>query len=232
MASTPALPTREPWGQLENETGKAYAAFLAYRNLGLRRSLARAEQVCYNKEKRVKSASLHMKTWSVKFNWVDRCKAWDEHLQRVATEEAEIQIRKRVQELTAVELKRSDRLKGILDEFVKDFRKRQKAVKVELLARASKEGNDNLNLSVVMDSTSLKDLIKAEQDYQSMVRRALGLPEKITKEEHSGKVDASINITDVRDRILDELMGSLPEKQILLIRSILEAQEEQRDGEE
>lgn len=64
---------RNPWDQQPNETGKAYAAFLAYRDLGLARSSAEVGRQLS------KSAEL-IRRWKKQWRWDERVAAWDGHL--------------------------------------------------------------------------------------------------------------------------------------------------------
>lgn len=71
MAVTPDA--REPWDQRPGETRKAYAAFLAYRDMGRTRShrkLAAATGYSHSAYSR----------WNTEHGWQDRVEAWDQHL--------------------------------------------------------------------------------------------------------------------------------------------------------
>src|SRR4051812_24365359 len=54
-----------PWDRRSGESGKAYAAFLAYRDLGIERSLTKAAEKVTKKKQ-----TLHR--WSVQWDWPDR----------------------------------------------------------------------------------------------------------------------------------------------------------------
>ena len=67
------------WTRQEGETATAYAAFCTYRDLGPRRSLAKA----YGHQKgtkRAQQASGHWKRWYRTKNWKNRAEAYDAHL--------------------------------------------------------------------------------------------------------------------------------------------------------
>ncbi|KQP81618.1 hypothetical protein [Aeromicrobium sp. Leaf291] len=64
-----------PWDQLTDESGPAYEAFLAYRDLGLARSNAKVARELG------KSTTL-MNRWSSRHSWVLRASAWDRELDR------------------------------------------------------------------------------------------------------------------------------------------------------
>jgi hypothetical protein len=63
----------EPWQRQQGESGKAFAAFQMYRDMGADRSLARVGQ------QSGKHVSL-LERWSVRWRWFDRAAAWDLHI--------------------------------------------------------------------------------------------------------------------------------------------------------
>lgn len=76
-----------PEGGSSSESRKAYAAFLAYRDLGPERSLEKAVLAYTGSKGRLAK----WKAWSVKWNWVGRTDQWDAHqeqLNRDAEEKA------------------------------------------------------------------------------------------------------------------------------------------------
>lgn len=64
---------RNPWDQQPGETGKAYAAFLAYRDLGVGRTCAEVGRALG------KSSEL-IRRWRKQWGWDERCASWDGHL--------------------------------------------------------------------------------------------------------------------------------------------------------
>lgn len=64
---------RNAWDQLPTETGKAYAAFLVYRDLGVGRTSAEVGRQLG------KSAEL-IRRWKKQHGWEERVAAWDGHL--------------------------------------------------------------------------------------------------------------------------------------------------------
>ncbi len=65
--------THNSWDRNKNETAKAYAAFCAYRNLGINRSLTKVIQK-YNGKYGNKTL---LAKWSSQHNWVRRCYEYD-----------------------------------------------------------------------------------------------------------------------------------------------------------
>lgn len=76
-----------PWERQNGESAQAFAAFLVYLNLGAERSHQTVSQQCG------KSISL-IGRWSRAYGWVERCRAWDNYLQREAKKAAVAEIRK------------------------------------------------------------------------------------------------------------------------------------------
>ena len=75
-----SLNSIEPWEQQENETATAFAAFVIYRDLGLGiRSIGKVVQ-----ELGKSTALIHR--WSSRWNWVNRCRDYDQELDRLIRE--------------------------------------------------------------------------------------------------------------------------------------------------
>lgn len=67
----------KPWEQLEGESDAAYVRFLAYRNLGPRRSIDSAYKTTARKSDKTVQANGQWTDDSRFYNWVARAKAWD-----------------------------------------------------------------------------------------------------------------------------------------------------------
>ena len=75
-----SLNSIEPWEQQDNETATAFAAFVIYRDLGLGiRSTGKVSQ-----ELGKSTALIHR--WSSRWNWVSRCRVYDQELDRLIRE--------------------------------------------------------------------------------------------------------------------------------------------------
>jgi hypothetical protein len=72
-----------PWERQENEKDQAWAAFVAYRDMGPGRSIAKVAQVIG----REKSKSL-LEGWSSRHGWVRRAAAFDQHQEATAAADA------------------------------------------------------------------------------------------------------------------------------------------------
>ena len=87
---------QQPWGRRHRESEEAHKAFLAYRDLGADRTLERASRDC------TKSLQA-FKFFSAKWDWIERCRHWDNFLQserdKVAARYQGLWERRRVQAL-------------------------------------------------------------------------------------------------------------------------------------
>lgn len=83
---TQAVVDNEPWLKMPTESAKAYAAFIAYRDMPPRdRSLRKA--VVRHFGVSTSSKVRQFQTWSARWMWVDRASAWDEFKDYQAREE-------------------------------------------------------------------------------------------------------------------------------------------------
>jgi hypothetical protein len=62
-----------PWNRLKGESGKAYEAFMVFRDLGATRSCAKTASTLS------KSGSL-IRRWKLEWRWDVRARAWDDYL--------------------------------------------------------------------------------------------------------------------------------------------------------
>lgn len=90
------------WERATGESAKAYAAFLAYRDLGPERSLAKAARQTR------RDISL-LKRWSSRRAWVERAWAWDASQER----EAQEQVRRQREESLRRQARDADRLQRL-----------------------------------------------------------------------------------------------------------------------
>lgn len=102
----------EIWERQKNESSKAYAAFCIYRDLGVERSL---EKVAQNRGKPGSKSWLN--TWSTKYHWVERARAYDDYLEQEKRKEQEKAILEMVErhtkEAMALQQKALERLKSL-----------------------------------------------------------------------------------------------------------------------
>jgi hypothetical protein len=97
---------QKPWERRKGESDAAYAAFLAYRDMGSRRSLERLAEATEEgpdggDRKCIESVSLSaLRKFCNRWDWVERCRTWDNHLQaqrdrEAAKETARVERRRR-----------------------------------------------------------------------------------------------------------------------------------------
>lgn len=70
----------EPWERQDDETPKAWGAFVVYRDMGPRRSLRRVQS-------EEGTALAQLGQWSSRYRWVERAAAWDGHLDLIRRQE-------------------------------------------------------------------------------------------------------------------------------------------------
>lgn len=75
------------WDRMPDEGSAAYAAFCAYRDLGVGRSLERAYRATKGQDKGHVSGRWTL--WAKAYNWRDRAEAYDVHMERQARREKE-----------------------------------------------------------------------------------------------------------------------------------------------
>lgn len=153
------------WEKMLEETAKAFRAFKYYRDMGPRRTVAKAMEETKDMEgEAINTGAL---VWSVKYNWVARCKAYDKYLDQVETQERCEAIKKMI-----------DRHAKIAEGFMSKIITRLKAVdpdtltnsqlirwfeasaKIERLSRGEPTEislNENNNIDQSMDLSKLSD---------------------------------------------------------------------------
>lgn len=171
------------WDRQDNESTKAYQAFLDYRDMGVARSL-RALHERYNGQMSSKPPTKMIntiETWSVKNSWQERIKAWDEY----QTEE-----RNRAQMAARQKL-----IDDELEDYTKQLDKWRSAYSVAQYAE--KDGPQQFTtdpqtgerIAVVRVATNagkMHQLTRWRNDITLQGRRALGLPEKVERNEVTG----------------------------------------------
>ena len=78
--------TEQPWERQKGESAQAFEAFSLYLEMGADRSIRAVAQEC------TKSVSL-IRRWSSTYHWVERCRAWDNHIQHEAKKAAITEVR-------------------------------------------------------------------------------------------------------------------------------------------
>ncbi|HPW54270.1 MAG TPA: hypothetical protein PLP31_00875 [Thermoanaerobaculaceae bacterium] len=104
----------QAWDRQPQESGKAYGAFLVFRDLGPARTVEEAARRAYPpggpergregakeepRGKRARGRLGHVTLWARQWNWQTRALAWDAHQQRIALGAAEERARQHGREL-------------------------------------------------------------------------------------------------------------------------------------
>jgi hypothetical protein len=143
--STAESATRQPSQRLEKESSKAFAAFLAFRDLGPERTYEKVAR------KLQKSAPL-IARWGKRHNWHHRAADWDEHNDR------EVQRELRSRRIRA--RKRALDIADKLDE------KLAEAVERLEITRVKKEAGKPDVVQSAISPTELAHLFRVSQDVQ------------------------------------------------------------------
>lgn len=164
----PPLPP-EPWLRFEAETEKEFEAFCQYRNQPIPRSLARV----YGTTKAVQVE------WYHKHRWVDRCKAWDRHLDSIRLKEQEEIVKQTAREITGEHMRLLKDLRAVAAIEAEKFAAQALAgelpsvkvgeltklaelvVKLDRLVRG--ESTDKVETAVDLSHLSTEELLDAEE---------------------------------------------------------------------
>lgn len=128
-----------PWERQEEESPKSFEAFRAYRDMGAgKRSLRKLPELIG----RVPDYKSVVERWSIKYNWVERCRAWDDYQDKVGREaalkELEEMKKRHIQQAVGLQTKALMRLQKLKPEelsagnvlgFISE------AIKIERMAR-------------------------------------------------------------------------------------------------
>ena len=80
--------TPEPWQQQEGESSQAYAAFVAYRDMGPGRSVVETYRQIEGKPG-AQQATGRWNKWAKDYRWAERARAWDNRMGAVRQAAAE-----------------------------------------------------------------------------------------------------------------------------------------------
>lgn len=160
------MPPSAIWERLSHETDKAWAAFQVYRDLPLlgekaeRRTLANVtRKLGHNRKNQVEK-------WSSGYQWVDRSRAYDAHLGRIALTVREVGL-KEYQQTVIHSLNL------------------QLVVANEILDRSLAEMKDQMDAGKTPDPLDVKRLIGAIHEKDDLARRAANMPTGFFREEVS-----------------------------------------------
>lgn len=152
------------WQRATDETDKAFAAFCVYRDLGSERSIDKA----YQRQNGGKTAPRWWEGWSTRYKWVERVKAYDNHLE--------------AQRRSTMELAQLQAQVTIIQNELSDYLTMREGIQKRIDAMRA--------VNWQATPSDLRDLLDAIRRNDDMGRRAADLPDKITKNEqhHSGEI--------------------------------------------
>lgn len=176
---------KQPWHRCENESAKAFHAFILYRDMLTKE---RSIQNVLIKVEGKPSYFRHLARWSSKYEWVTRATLHDDHMAEVRREAHQ----KAIEEMTERQAKEGAALQAI---GMRRFH--------------NKEGTAREGVASVMDD---RDAILAIEKGAKLERTARGEPGEITKHEIVPLPEKRLE--DMTDEELDEIIarrGALPE---------------------
>jgi len=151
----------QPWQRQKDESFKAYAAFVAYRDLGVDRSIDKAyaakraaQQQPNDKPTSSGRASRYWAEWSTRYNWVERAMAYDDYLMQKLADDFESNLIRRQQQ--------------VLREGLRDAEAQMKLFLKKLGA------------ATMYDVKDLYTLARLRTELDSQMRRALRMPVSTT----------------------------------------------------
>jgi|SRR6185503_3316874 len=130
-----------PWDRLRNESAKAYAAFVAYRDAGADRSVIGAYRQTKGHPKATQPARL-WKAWARDHLWEERAAAYDAHLAAVAQQARETEIARRAAEMERRRAQAQDDAWALFEQ-VKDRAKQM--LKLPIVTVADEDGKKVIN---------------------------------------------------------------------------------------
>jgi hypothetical protein len=89
------------WERQDGEPDKAFAAFVTYRDAGRARSLDAVGRLVHgDRTGRKRGSTGRVRAWSTTWRWTERARAYDLHLDRLAREAREEEVRRLQQRQT------------------------------------------------------------------------------------------------------------------------------------
>lgn len=171
-----------PWDQQPKETSKAFSAFIAYRDLGMRRSSVSAAQ-------QVKISHHSAMELSKRHSWLERVRAWDAHIDK-QTQHNQIEAVKKMKErqiALAMEAQKAAKkgLKRFIAQFTEDEDEKvspyatkpeglskllDTGCRLERLNRDEPEQNIELSQNSKLDNLSIEEL----EVYRNLIAKLEG----------------------------------------------------------
>ena len=166
-----------PWEKQEGENSKPYAAFCAYRDMGVNRSLVKIIPLTYPKAyetgdaTKIKAKRDQLAMWSSKHNWVKRVEAYDVYLET------------------------TERLEN--EKAIKDMAKRHAQASLLTMSKAV----DRIKLIGEKEDNELtpKEALEYLRISAELERKSRGAPDQIIESKETKTVQIIDNIPDVKE---------------------------------
>lgn len=172
----------EPWNQHPDESDKAYRAFQAFKDMGRERSKLKA-YLSYSGKSRDEfegdSAPTHVYQWAKKFNWNERVKAWDQHIDE----------------------KKEEKFKQEALDYAEDMAENANIISKSMLEalRHRFEDKDSEEIAEMLfdsDDMDLEAFARTLTQAQNIADKAFG---QFTDDEESGEIDFLAEIRKIDD---------------------------------
>lgn len=145
-------PERKPYDMLEDETAKAYNAFMIYKNLGPERTIDKVRQKLGRPERYLSQ----LQTWSTKHNWVERAEAWDKEVFQEADQEYRENLKGEIRDMMNRHGGLSKAVQDLLEPIIEEL----KGISVEKL---------------IPEDPTLEDVLQATSTISLALQRAIPL---------------------------------------------------------
>ena len=161
----------------------AFAAFVDYRDTGAKRSIAKTVKA--RQSSGAKASIRVLEGWSAKFQWVARCEAWDQHLDKRRTDAAA----QEVEEMRRRHIQTAQAMQGLgVRELEKLLRKSEASggelvISTEQLRWFLKDGTgmERLNLGEPTDVQQLQTDADAQAALENMTPDQIKLQKILNK---------------------------------------------------
>lgn len=167
------------WNQHPDETDKAYRAFQAFKDIGRDRNKLQAYLNCYGKsrsEVKDNKAPSHIYEWAKKFQWDERAKEWDKHIDE----------------------KKEEKYKGEMLDYYEDvinYAQNSSTHLLEALNARFEGKNPGQKAEMVFgdDSMDLEGFARTFQQLNNIASKAFGT---FTEDEDDEEADATLKIIE------------------------------------
>lgn len=194
------------WDKRPDESDKAYRALTAYLDLGPDRSL---EKTRHKLSKESPGYLRTLKKWSADHEWVARATAYDT-AQRAETEQVQSDLRRKLLE---DEMSDGQLLLGKWRELINE---------AMLYTERLEQKGDTSKILVEVNIPGYVGLAKLRREIGDQLRRAIGLPERITQSQHTGENGGPVEVNGTQTHRVDDLTD--------LYHQMAEQDKERRDA--